>query len=46
MDPSLEAECIQADAAKRRGFIQALGRNPTLVDTQIGANERGWFQWI
>jgi hypothetical protein len=24
----------------------ALGRNPTLVDTRVGANERGWFQWI
>jgi len=36
-------QCIQADAASRRGFIQAFGRNPTFVGTQMSANERGWF---
>jgi hypothetical protein len=40
---SLRAEpCFDLDGAPLNG--RPLGRNPTLVDTQISANERGWFQ--
>jgi hypothetical protein len=43
----LKAGCAQQlsrSTSPARLMGKPLGRNPTLVDTQVGANERGWCQ--